>query len=51
MVRHFSAILGLLFNEWIAHHFGEFFVFARLVAALIGLAFRHRTVPGLINAN
>jgi hypothetical protein len=35
----------LLLNEWIARHLGEFFAFARLVAVLVGLAFRHRIVP------
>ena len=36
-------------NEWIARHSGEFFAFARLVAVLVGLAFRHRTVPKNLN--
>ena len=31
--------------------YGEGSVLARLVAVLVGLAFRHRTVPGLINAD
>jgi hypothetical protein len=41
----FRDLQDLLLNEWIARHLGEFFAFARLVAVLVGLAFRHRTVP------
>ena len=41
----FRDLQDLLLNEWIARHEGEFFAFARLVAILVGLAFRHRTVP------
>src|SRR6185312_2087433 len=41
----FRDLQDLLLNEWIARHSGEFFAFARLVAVLVGLAFRHRTVP------
>ena len=41
----FRDLQDLLLNEWIARHLGEFFAFARLVAVLVGLAFRHRIVP------
>ena len=41
----FRNLQDLLLNEWIARHLGEFFAFARLVAVLVGLAFRHRIVP------
>ena len=35
----------LLLNEMVARRLGAFFAFARLVAVLVGLALRHRTVP------
>jgi hypothetical protein len=41
----FRDLQDLLLNKWIARHEGEFFALACLVAVLVGLAFRHRTVP------
>jgi hypothetical protein len=47
--RHGPPLFGdlqhLLLNVRIARPLGEFFAFARLGAVLVGLAFRHETVP------
>ena len=41
----FRDLQHLLLNEWIARRLGEFVAFARLGVVLLGLAFRHRTIP------
>ena len=47
--RHGSPLLRdlqhLFLNEWIARRLGEFVAFARLGVVLLGLAFRHGTIP------